>query len=263
MPGPVRWLTPCAMLLVIVVLRSILFVASIEVGRRVHPERIAEETSFESLALYGVIKNAVVFVVLLAVLRRVDAGASVTLRLKRVSATRVTVACLMILSLVPWDRYLNSQFGAGQEMVAPQDPHFNVALVVSWISLVLLTPVAEELFFRGFTLTVFGRKSCIVGVIGSCALFGFYHFSGSVASLVIPLPFALATAYSVVLTGSVYPAIVAHALWNLLAAGSDAGYVVLEPTGGRLFGSAVVGFTCAGLLLRMNRRHRSGAPSRR
>ena len=96
---------------------------------------------------------------------------------------------------------------------------------------VLLTPVAEELFFRGFTLTVLGRRSIVIGVIGSCALFGLYHFNGSLGSIINPLPFGLATAFSVIATRSVYPAIVAHMLWNLSALISDVGPTRLRRSG--------------------------------
>lgn len=263
MARAVKWWTPCVLLVLTVVLQAILFVVIIEVGHGLHPEGVAEESQSGCLALYSVVKNAVVFLVLLVAVRRGGAGASLTLRLKRVSPRGMTVSCFMILSLVPWDMYLPGHPGPQRIIVGPDASHLNAALVVSWMSSVFLTPVAEELFFRGFALSVFGKKSVVAGVLGSSVLFGVYHFSGSVGSLVIPLPFALATAYSVVVTGSVYPAIVAHALWNLLAAGTDAGYVFLEPTRGMLFGSMLVGAACAGLLLRMTKRRRSGAASRR
>lgn len=253
-----KWWTPCVVLLVIVVVQAILFVAIIEVGRGLHPEGVIQESQSGSLALYSVVKNTVVSLVLLVRVRLGRAGTSAILGLKRVSALGITVACFTILSLVPWDMYLAGQLGAERMRVGANTSYFNAALMMSSMSLVLLTPVAEELFFRGFALSVFGKRSVIAGVLGSCVLCGTYHFSGSVASLIVPLPFALATAYSVVVTGSVYPAIVAHALWNLLAVGADAGYVFLEPTRGTLFASAVVGATCAGLLLRMNRRRRGG-----
>ncbi len=257
---PARW-TPFIVLLVIVVLQAVLFVSVIEVGLALDPDGFVEQTPPGYLALYSVIKNAVVFLVLFIAVRVGRADDSPTLRLKRVSICGLTVACLMILSLVPWDIYLAGHLGGGRMMVEADTTQFNPALAVSCMSSVLLAPVAEELFFRGFTLSVLGKRSVVAGIFGSCVLFGIYHFTGSVASFVIPLPFALGTAYSVVVTGSVFPAIVAHALWNLLAVVREVGYVVLEPTRGMLFGSMLVCAACAGLLLPMNRRPQS--PSRR
>ncbi len=256
----VKWWTPCVALLVIVVVQAILFVAIIEVGRGLNREGVLlEETKSRCFALYSVIKNAVVFLVLLLVLRGGGAEHRGTLRLKRVSPRGMALSCVIILSLVPWDMYMAGDPGAERMIGLGDAIRLNGALVVSWMSLVFLTPVAEELFFRGFALSVFGKNSVIAGVLGSCVLFGIYHFSGSVASVVIALPFALATAYSVVVTGSVYPAIVAHALWNLLAVAEDAGVWSMEPTSGVLVGSAALCIVSAAVLPRLARvrRHES------
>jgi len=247
---PVKWWTPCVLLLVIVVVQAILFLAITQLATGLDVTPTMDETP---TALYRVAKDAVVFVVLLVVLRRGGREPRATLRLKWVSPAKMGATCLMVLSLVPWEMFLWGDRGAERMMGLGDSIRFNAALVVSWMSGVFLTPVAEELFFRGFALSVFGKRSAVAGVLGSCVLFGTYHFSGSVASLIVPLPFALATAYSVVVTGSVYPAIVAHAFWNLLAVGADAGLTLPQPTPGWLLLSTVVGGICACLLLRTYR----------
>lgn len=216
--GPLPpWWTPCIVLLVIVVLQAILFVSVIEVGRALDADGFVEKTPSGWLALYSVIKNAVLLLVLFIAVRVWRADTSATLRLRRVSARSITLSCLMILSLVPWDMYLVGHLRAERMMIGADTSHFNAALMMSWMSLVLLTPVAEELLFRGFALTVFGKKSILIGLLGSGALYGCYHFDGSFGSVITPIPFALVTAYGVVTTGSVYPVILAHAVWNLLA----------------------------------------------
>ena len=62
----------------------------------------------------------------------------------------------MTLCLIPWDMCLAEYFGAERILVEWDGGRINATLIASWIALVLLTPVAEELFFRGAVQTAWG-----------------------------------------------------------------------------------------------------------
>jgi len=72
------------------------------------------------------------------------------------------------------------------------------------------TPIAEEVFFRGFLL---GR----IGIVLSSLLFALAHFTyGSVAEFAVAFTAGLAFAVMKRRSGSLIPAITAHALFNFV-----------------------------------------------
>lgn len=81
------------------------------------------------------------------------------------------------------------------------------------LGVVVLAPVAEELFFRGSLLSAYGRGRS--GVIATAVLFGLAHLS--LRSLVPLVLIGLVLGFLVRETGSVFPAIVAHSLANGLS----------------------------------------------
>ncbi len=107
----------------------------------------------------------------------------------------------------------------------PPDPQPIAELIFSvrgWIQvlpILLLTgffaPVSEELFFRGFLYPVLRcRFGVIGGIVTSACIFGAMHLD-----LVRFLPLALGGACLAIFcerAASVYPAIVAHSMWNTI-----------------------------------------------
>jgi membrane protease YdiL (CAAX protease family) len=96
-----------------------------------------------------------------------------------------------------------------------------VALLV--IVLCVLTPLAEEVFFRGLVFRSLGRIVPVpVAVIGGGAVFGVVHFSGGSATVVLT-QLGLLAAFGAVLcvltwrTGRLGAAMLAHATFNLVA----------------------------------------------
>lgn len=88
-------------------------------------------------------------------------------------------------------------------------------LVMATLFLGVLTPVGEELLFRGVVATVLLRYGAVVGVGGSALIFALFHGINSVfpAALII----GLVTAELYRRTGSIWPSVVVHVVVNLPA----------------------------------------------
>jgi hypothetical protein len=101
----------------------------------------------------------------------------------------------------------------------PDDPGVVGALVLV-LFVAVLTPIAEELFFRGLFLRAAGRKWGLpIGVAVSSFVFGCFHFEGSVVHgifiVVVTAIYGSVFALLVVRAeGRLGPAIVAHACVN-------------------------------------------------
>lgn len=79
---------------------------------------------------------------------------------------------------------------------------------------VLVVPVGQELLFRGIVTTVLLRHGAVAGVLGSALVFAAAH--GPTPAAVTALVLGLVTAELRRRSGSVWPAIVAHAAHNLV-----------------------------------------------
>lgn len=78
---------------------------------------------------------------------------------------------------------------------------------------ILVAPVAEEVFFRGFVFTGLGQRyGARWGAIGSSALFSLGHFQ---LGYLLPIFFlGLLLSWLYVKSGSIWPCIVAHLVYN-------------------------------------------------
>ena len=94
--------------------------------------------------------------------------------------------------------------------------------IVLWILVGMLTPIAEELFFRGLMLRAIGRRwTLTVGVVASSCVFGLFHVTGGSSvphGIFIGVVTAAYGAVFAVLVvraaGRLGPSIVAHACVN-------------------------------------------------
>ena len=91
------------------------------------------------------------------------------------------------------------------------------AIGVTFFSIAILAPIAEELMFRGYLLESIKRlHGDVVAVIASSILFGLAHF---------PDPYTMGMAtiggmlygYVKIRTGSLWPSIISHLIWNMIA----------------------------------------------
>jgi len=100
------------------------------------------------------------------------------------------------------DAGLTTSFGAG-----------TAGLVLSVILVVIVAPLVEEMLFRGVLLSALGSYfGAGVALVGQAVLFAAYHFS---AWMFVPmLLLGLACGYLTQHRGSLWPAVVLHALFN-------------------------------------------------
>jgi membrane protease YdiL (CAAX protease family) len=89
-------------------------------------------------------------------------------------------------------------------------------LMLMAFGVTLLTPIAEELFFRGLLLSLYAKKvKFLVGVFVGAVLFGLAHLQLNVS--VDTFLFGIALGLLTWQTESIYPAIALHILKNGLA----------------------------------------------
>lgn len=88
-------------------------------------------------------------------------------------------------------------------------------LVLTTVFLGVLTPLGEELLFRGVVTTGLLRYGSIVGVVGSAAIFALYHGINPVLPAAFVIGLATAELYR--RTGSLWPSIIVHVVVNLPA----------------------------------------------
>ena len=98
----------------------------------------------------------------------------------------------------------------------PENVNSGRALVPAVISIVLLAPVAEEAFFRGFVYPGLARRWGLgAGAIASSVLFAVSH--GSLGLLVPAFMSGIVLLWVYRRTGSLWPGILAHAAQNAIA----------------------------------------------
>jgi uncharacterized protein len=100
-------------------------------------------------------------------------------------------------------------------------------LIAAGVMVIVVAPVAEEFFFRGFFYKALrGRFPVIIAALMDGALFGLIHFDPSASSplAVIPPLAVLGFVFCLVYeqTGSIFPTIALHSLNNTIAYGAQA-----------------------------------------
>lgn len=127
----------------------------------------------------------------------------------------------LVVLLEPWVRstffvWLPSWFSAGLSDFARYSPGIQVATVILWVvSVVIIGPLIEELYFRGFLLPRTAHGHWYAPLLNAL-LFALYHFWQPYAVLTIAL-FALPLAYAVWWKRNITVSILAHCIINLLA----------------------------------------------
>lgn len=90
-----------------------------------------------------------------------------------------------------------------------------VGVWISGLATIVLAPIIEEIYFRGFLLPAFSKKSFIVGALISSLFFGVLHFQLNVA--IYTFVFGLFLCFLYYRLGSILPGIMLHMLNNLVA----------------------------------------------
>ena len=135
------------------------------------------------------------------------------LRLQKNRATRAALAAGMLLFLFIFAIEI---FGGVVQSVTGISLPTNASLVVDGMPLyflvftVLIAPINEEIFFRGFLVPR-------IGILFSAAIFAAMHVGyGSIMEIAGAFIFGIAAGYVLKRTDSLYPSIIAHMLVNLL-----------------------------------------------
>jgi membrane protease YdiL (CAAX protease family) len=103
-----------------------------------------------------------------------------------------------------------------QQEIISEFPRSAGGLVLFLLVAVVMAPLFEEIFFRGFLFRGFAESwGWVVGAIVSAAVFGLAHLQLDVFVPLFALGFVLAWAYK--RTGSLWTSISLHALFNLLS----------------------------------------------
>jgi uncharacterized protein len=89
-----------------------------------------------------------------------------------------------------------------------------LSLVLSTLFLGILTPLGEELLFRGVVANALLRYGPVIGVVGSTSIFALAHGINIVFPAAVVA--GLATAEVFRRSGSVWPGVVVHVIFNLL-----------------------------------------------
>jgi len=87
--------------------------------------------------------------------------------------------------------------------------------IAPFLALVIVPAIFEELFIHGAAMSAFGRRGEVAAVVYTSLLFSMLH--GSVTNLFGTFFAAVIYGYMTVVCGSVYPAMLAHLLNNLLS----------------------------------------------
>ena len=141
----------------------------------------------------------------------------------RIPQWRVPIAIIIVFgaNLGFAQLYAMATIALGWDFLTPPDLPTDLLLPGGWIvfsviALVVITPVAEEIFFRGFALRGLTNSwSFGPALVVSSALFAGLHLQSGVVIPVFVTALLLGPLYRY--TGSLWPGIAVHAAQNLLA----------------------------------------------
>ena len=169
-----------------------------------------------STAIGGIVQDAIVLALVLAIAR----GAFSLLALRRpigLKHAALYVGCAIVAIYVFESIYASIVDPGNEQGLTPShwEPAHAAVYVANSVIICTWVPLVEELTYRGLGYSLlerFGRSTAILGV---GLAFGLAH--GLVLSLPIIVAFGCALAWIRSRTGSVYPGMVLHALFNAIA----------------------------------------------
>jgi membrane protease YdiL (CAAX protease family) len=132
-------------------------------------------------------------------------------------AAGLVIMIMAVATAYAATKWLFPSFNANQEQVneftSPETPG---ALRLSFMALVVLPAILEEIMFRGFMFPAFIRRFGVIGgAVGSSLLFGVAHMQPNIVVYTVILGLILCFLYRKL--GSIWPGIGLHMLNNYLA----------------------------------------------
>ena len=161
-----------------------------------------------------------VLVGLTVAIARLDGGVRETLGLRRFHGRWAWIALGVVVAVAILTLALAKLFGldAGEEQGYLPDewrPDRVGPVVANGLVVALVAPFAEELFFRGLGVTVLAGAGTAAAIVVSGLAFGLAH--GLLIGLVPLTLFGIGLAWVRIRSASVWPGVIAHALYNASA----------------------------------------------
>lgn len=110
----------------------------------------------------------------------------------------------------------------GESSVTEGTYDYAIPIIMLGVVSVLVAPLVEEVFFRGFLNQGIARRWGVpAGIAGSAIFFGMVHISTPESLIAIPVITVIGAifAWGFVRSGSIYPSIIAHAMFNSIQIG--------------------------------------------
>ena len=147
-----------------------------------------------------------------------------------------------LIQLIPFSDKLVNDFNAGQAVLNTGNP------VIGFIAVVIIGPVAEELFFRGLIYTRIKKgTNMVIAAVISSLLFGLLH--GEVIWIIITFVMGIMFVAMFEKTKSLVPCIVIHMANNSLAQLTSDGFEIADWAAGIIFAVCVIGIIASGIYL--------------
>ena len=183
------------------------------------PQKLQTNGLFLALATCGAAPVAVGLTWLFAWLRS-GIQARDYLGLRRVSARHLIRWCIALLALGAISDGLSALLGRSivpDVIVESYRTAWSPPLL--WFAVIVLAPINEEIFFRGFVFAGFSRSpiGARATVLLTALLWSVIHFQYDWYGVAVIFASGLLLGYARLKTNSVYPCILMHALMNLIA----------------------------------------------
>jgi len=173
-----------------------------------------------SSSIAGVVQFAIMFGILLLIAIGLPKRDAFGLRRPRSWAIAIGLVPLTLLVVYAASLFYSLGFDPGEEQgLVPEDwDSSRAGAFAAYFAVVaVLAPIVEELMYRGLGFTLLAPYGKWVAILGTGVLFGAAH------GLLIALPllslFGILLGWVRAKTGSVYPCIIIHAIFNAIALG--------------------------------------------
>jgi membrane protease YdiL (CAAX protease family) len=182
---------------------------------------VDEEDAGETLYDYGsAIGNGAVYLVLLGLtigIANLHGDVRDTLGLRRFTGRWVWLALGVVTAVAVFTFAISRLFGIdpGEEQgILPEEwrPERAGAIAANGVVVVAIAPLVEELFFRGVGVRVLSVWGSVAAVLVSGVAFGLAH--GLLIGLAPLALFGIGLAWVRLRSASVWPGVIAHALYN-------------------------------------------------
>ncbi|MFQ5536484.1 MAG: CPBP family intramembrane glutamic endopeptidase [Gemmatimonadota bacterium] len=215
------WLDALGMTALVFVLPALARVQALLVDRHLKEEGVDLEAALDRVAVYAGSMASLVVLAALALLLAGRGGGRVALELGPLPAGRLlawaAALTLGVLGVVVVFRWAGARLGAEEtELVRAILPRTRRERV--WfVALSCCAGFAEEAAYRGYVL---GGLTLLMGtgaaVLVSSVVFGFLHAYQGALGVARTAAMGLVLALGVILSGSLWPAVIAHALLDIL-----------------------------------------------